>query len=893
MKKYLFTVLLTVLMSMVGVQAFAYDFWASNSEGKTLYYNFTGGDEVAVTRGSSNYWGRIVIPRAVKNGDTYYRVTSIAPHAFEEGSGVTYLFIPNSIQSIGEYAFIDCGNNINVDIESLSDWCNVTFGNEHSSPLSSAKTLYLNGSYVWNLFIPYGVQAIPNFAFYQCKCISSVSIPGTVKIVGSSAFEDCTGLTSLTLNEGLETIGGSAFEGCTGLKILRIPSTVNTISINAFKNCTDITDVYCFAKNVPMTDEYAFDGTPTEKSTLHVPTSAVGAYSNTWPWSDFMEKVSNVIRTIHVATAGTLPNLISDVEKYQIEELILTGELNGTDFRLIRDMAGVSFYFKNYQGAYYPETKGILKSLDISNTKIVEGGEGYTITDEGSPLYHKTRTISPEDYDYKVTKNNCISVLMFFKTKLESIILPNSVTDIEDEAFEDCSALTSIIIPSKIKSIGLKVFEGCNNLSSILVDDGNKNYKSPNNCNAIIEIGTKQLIAGCNNTIIPFGVTSIGNRAFYGCSGLTSVTIPNSITSIGSYAFSGCSGLTSVNIPNSITSIGNYAFSGCSGLTSVTIPNSVINIGDGAFSNCSGLTSISISNSVTSIGSSAFSGCSGLTSFTIPNSITSIGSYAFYGCSGLTSVTIPNNVSSIGNSAFAECCSLISMIVEVGNEKYDSRNACNAIIETSSNTLISGCKNTYIPNSIISIGDNAFYRCSSLTSMTIPNSVSSIGNNAFYECDKLTSVIIGNSVTSIGNHTFHFCRNLISVTIPSSVTSIGIGTFSTCSSLRSIISLNIIPPLCNNSIYDIDKDKCVLWVPKGRSIAYKDVNVWKDFQNIKELVEGDVNLDGKVDQRDLNALVDFIMGRDPEGFYECQADLNGDEKVNAADVVILVKHTKK
>ena len=107
MKKNLFTVLLTVLMSMVGAQAFAYDFWASNSEGKTLYYNFTGGDEVAVARGGSNYWGRIVIPRAVRYGSSYYRVTSIAPHAFEEGSGVTYLFIPNSIQSIGEYAFID------------------------------------------------------------------------------------------------------------------------------------------------------------------------------------------------------------------------------------------------------------------------------------------------------------------------------------------------------------------------------------------------------------------------------------------------------------------------------------------------------------------------------------------------------------------------------------------------------------------------------------------------------------------------------------------------------------------------------------------------------------------------------------------------------------------
>jgi len=182
-------------------------------------------------------------------------------------------------------------------------------------------------------------------------------------------------------------------------------------------------------------------------------------------------------------------------------------------------------------------------------------------------------------------------------------------------------------------------------------------------------------------------VTSIGDGAFEGCRGLTSVTIPSSVTSIGRWAFSGCSGLTSVTIPDGVTSIGGDAFRGCSGLTSVTIPNSVTSIGEEAFYECSGLTSVTIPDSVTSIGDSAFRGCSGLTSVTIPDGVTSIGYEAFSDCSGLTSVTIPDSVTSIGEGAFAHCSGLTSMAV---------------------------------PNSVTSIGDWAFSGCSGLTSVTMP-----------------------------------------------------------------------------------------------------------------------------------------------------------------------------
>ena len=313
-------------------------------------------------------------------------------------------------------------------------------------------------------------------------------------------------------------------------------------------------------------------------------------------------------------------------------------------------------------------------------------------------------------------------------------------------------------------------------------------YKGPNINNTNNDYsGSVVIPATVTHNGTTYQVTTIGVYAFYRCTGLTSVVIPNSVTAIGDRAFESCYRLTSANIPNSVTSIGAEAFHGCTGLTSIDIPNSVTAIGNSAFENCSGLTSIDIPNSVTNIGAKVFKKCTGLTNIGIPNSVKAIGIEAFWGCSGLTSIDIPNSVTAIGNQAFYLCYGLTSIVVESGNPRYDSRDNCNALIETANNKLIVGCNNTTIPNSVTEIGEYALAWCSGLTNIVIPNSVTAIGEGTFRGCTGLTSIVIPNSVTTIGYQAFLDCTGLTSIDISNSVTEIGYGAFFGCSGLTSIV----------------------------------------------------------------------------------------------------------
>ena len=275
-------------------------------------------------------------------------------------------------------------------------------------------------------------------------------------------------------------------------------------------------------------------------------------------------------------------------------------------------------------------------------------------------------------------------------------------------------------------------------------------------------------------------------------------------------AFKGCDKLEEIVMPKKLKKIDSEAFQGCSSLTKLTLPDSVMSIRDEAFRGCSGLTELTLPNSVASIGDSAFAYCSGLTELTLPNSITSIGYSAFYGCSGLTELTLPNSVTSIGDSAFYVCRGLEKITVESGNSCYDSRDNCNSIIDKKTNTLIVGCKNSIIPNSVTSIGSGAFAYCSGLTELTLPN-----------------------SITSIGEHAFFCCSGLTELTLPDSITSIGNVAFKGCSGLAKITSLAEIPPVCGSGVFDgVNKTNCELIVPVISVIAYKQAEVWNEFSNI-------------------------------------------------------------
>ena len=395
-------------------------------------------------------------------------------------------------------------------------------------------------------------------------------------------------------------------------------------------------------------------------------------------------------------------------------------------------------------------------------------------------------------YTYTTT-NNQITLTGY--TGSESVlILPATINDLPvtclgASAFQN-SSLTGVTIPNSVTSIGANAFEGSTRLTSVKIGDS---------------------------------VTSLGVEAFYRCSGLTNVFIPNSVTSIGAYTFQGCTGLTRVTIPNSVTSIGVSPFMDCTSLTEINVdtansnyssvagvlfdkaqatlvqfpggqggsfmvPNSVTTIWTYAFYGCTGLTSVTIPNSVTNLGTYTFQGCTGLTNVTIPNSVTNIGEGSFAYCSGLTNVTIPNSVTSIGVSPFMDCTSLTEINVDAANSNYSSM--AGVLFDKAQATLIQfpgGQGGSFtVPNSVTTIWNYAFYRCTGLTGVTIPNSVTNIGEGSFAYCTGLTNVTIPTGVTSIEANTFFGCSGLTRVTIPNSVTSIGVSPFYGCTGLTEI-----------------------------------------------------------------------------------------------------------
>ncbi len=416
---------------------------------------------------------------------------------------------------------------------------------------------------------------------------------------------------------------------------------------------------------------------------------------------------------------------------------------------------------------------------------ISYGGETYSVTGIGMRAFYANGTNVVKSVTIPTSVSYIGAYAFATCNQLTSINIPNSVKSIEQNVFQNCTGLTSIDIGDGVTNIGLGVFSGCTNLTSvrigkslstinnnyaaqylfngcpnlrtIIVDPENTTFDSRDNCNAIIRTANNSLVNGCSNTIIPNSVEKINSYAFYECRGLTALDIPSSVTSIGSYAFQSCTQLASLSLSENLTTIGEYAFYGCGSLTTITIPDGVQTIPNSCFQYCSSLESIYIGAAVNTFKSNCI-----------------------YGCSNLKSIVIDEN-----------------------NTTYDSRDNCNAIIETATNRLKKG-----------------------IASSTIPNSVKYIGEGAFANLDGLTSVVIPYGVVSIEKEAFFNCKNLQSVDLSATVYNYGTYAFRNCTSLKSVVSRRKNPVNPSPSAYYPTKpfegiySKCVLTVPYGTRDAY-------------------------------------------------------------------------
>ena len=454
--------------------------------------------------------------------------------------------------------------------------------------------------------------------------------------------------------------------------------------------------------------------------------------------------------TIELEKAGTLPDRIASSRKYKITNLKIIGEINGTDWSMIREMAG-----RDYSGN---STDGKLSVLDLSEAKIVKGGDCYL----------------NNGYDY--TSNDVIG----------------------DRAFLGCSVLTSLTLPAGITKIGSYAFRGCSGLTSLT---------------------------------LPAGITSIGDNAFWGCNGLKEVrfcingNLDTYLTKGHPYIYVYSCGIkyyindkeiTSIEIPSNVTTLGDCVFQGCSGLTSLTLPAGLTSIGDGAFAGCSGLTSLNLPAGITEIGGRAFQGCSGLTSLTLSAGITKIGDDAFNDCSGLKEVRFCINDN-------------LDTYLTKGHPYIDVDCGIKYYINDKEITSIE------IPSNVTTLGDCVFQGFSGLTSLDLPAGITEIGSSAFQDCSGLTSLTLPAGITSIGSYAFLRCSGLTSLTLPAGITKIGAGTFSGCSGLTSIyVYAEKVPRIDSYAFAGVDAKKCTLYVPMGTRDDYR-LSVFGDyFENIVE-----------------------------------------------------------
>ena len=727
-------------------------------------------------------------------------VISIGSYSFQNCSSLTSINIPERVNSIGQFAFYECNKLASINIPNsvndiglcafeLTAW----YDNQPEGLIYAGKVAYR-----------YKGTMSPN--------TSIILLDGT-KSISSSAFRGCTGLTSVIMPEGMTTIGSEAFQNCSSLSDFNIPNSVTDIGINAFDNTA-------WLNNQPSGLVYAgkflytYLGKVPEGACISIEEGTIGIVSSAFSGCEGLKEID-------------LPNSITSIGSYAFNNCT-----NLTSIILPQNITDISSNtFHNCKS---------LASITLPNYITSIGDKAFEFCTSLSSITIPSSVISIGDNSFH------------YCSSLSSVTLTEGIKSIGNCAFQECGNLTSITIPNSVSKIGYSTFQSCPALISAVLGNGLSSIESStfNSCtslnsvtigNNITKIGNNafEYCTSLSSFIIPDQVTSIGDNAFSNCIGLSSITIGKDVANVGKNVFDGCSNLSSINFKcnyvgnyfrefpsikeilfeKTVSYIGDEAFKNCSGLSSVSFEDGVENIYRSAFSGCISLLAVSFPKSLQSIGEKSFYDCSSLTTINIPEGVTTIGSEAFYGCRELTSVYISKGVNKIGNGVLANCDNLSSIIVDKENQVYDSRNDCNAIIYTVTNTLISGCVSTIIPNTVNTIGYLAFGGCSGLSSVEIPNSVTKVETYAFQGCSGLNSIVVDkenqvydsrnnsnaiiktstnelvcgcnnttipNSVTSIAYNAFYGCRGLVSIHIPESVTSINDNSFDECTGLSSI-----------------------------------------------------------------------------------------------------------
>jgi len=725
-------------------------------------------------------------------------VTSIGDAAFFGCDSLTSIEIPDSVKTIGSEAFSYCSAlgaitfGENSQLSSVGEWafryCN-----------SGLYAEYEYGTYVGDKNNPYSVlisissksystytineaaKHIADGVFENCRSLTSITIPDGVKVITEGTFDSCVALKTVTFGENsqLLSIGSSAFSGCDSLTSVEIPDSVETIGEDAFRYCERLTSI-TIPDSVTSIGSYAFYNCDSLMS-IEIPESVTSIGQG--PFSQ-----CNSLTSIEVATDNSAYKSI-DGNLYTKDGKILIQYATGkddTEFVIPSDVETIGD--SAFAGCDSPTSITIPDDVETisshafsscSALETVTIGENSKLTSIGDSAFSNCDSLTSITIPDSVTS---IGEDAFWNCdNLTSITIPDSVTSIGEDAFYGCDNLTSIKIPDSVTSIGSSAFSSCTSLMSIEVSSDNSSYMSIDG----------NLYSKDGKTLIQY---AIGKAS-------TEFVIPEGVENIGGYAFCGCSSLTSITILDGVKTIGYHAFSSCSALKTVTFGENsqLLSIYSSAFSECDSLTSITIPDSVTSIGSSAFSECDSLTSITIPDSVTSIGSSAFYGCDKLVEIYNRSSLDiKVGSSdyGFVGYYALNVYTLDSGESKlhttndeyvfYEDGDICYLVSYEGSETELILPKDCNGKN--YDIYDYAFYNCDSLTSIMIPDSVKTIGSNAFHSCSALKTVTFGENsqLTSIGSWAFRYCESLTSIEIPKSVTTIGNYAFYSCNNLTDV-----------------------------------------------------------------------------------------------------------